>query len=281
MRITFFVLTAFIGLVGCRTTQNSELASLDSDLKIPSLTASALLVKDVNQELQPCGVYTKLDVVGGVAKLSNYQHFAPNVFCPAVAIPANDREYNLKLVKKSFCGDTYEGSTGRDSIKITDYRNATCEIFLPAMLMVQETRKGETQHLMSKDNHQLPKPKPEPETIMVADSQKDLQACGVYTKMIFNKETITLSNWRFFHPAAFCTAIAIPADTRIYKVESVEKSFCGDTYTATNGQDSVELVDWSNALCEIVINSLYESKETRDGETTSLFSKDNWADDVF
>lgn len=275
-----FLLLVFVGvfaIAGCRASTSSTLQNEDLKASVnrPSESRKVVLVEDPQDELQACAVYTEMVFDGRSATLSNWQYFDPEAFCTAVAIPEDNRAYSLTLESESNCGDTYHGTNGDHTIVIVDYSRALCEMVIPGFFRVKETRDGSMTELWSKDDLGGVEPQLNSgfEALLVADTEQDFRACRVYTQISFSSDRAELSNFRYIDPDTFCTTIAIPEDKRSYDLELIRESFCGDSYRGVDGENVIEITDYSRATCEMVIPGTLRVEETREGETTSLWSK--------
>ena len=76
----------------------------------------------------------------------------PDARCDETAevVEPDRREYDLD-VEGGFCGVTLTGQTDAGSVKIVDYREATCRLGFPARIVVDETRGGEEKTYYSAD----------------------------------------------------------------------------------------------------------------------------------
>lgn len=128
---TFFIIAAVAGFTACTQSANNQ-----THLSEASTPASFKLYSEAHVEITPsCDFYTQLNLDSSALIASMENKLAGT--CELALLP-DPRSYNLSASTDGCGAVIYKGQNALRSIEITDNRTNTCEIPLPALVVVTE-----------------------------------------------------------------------------------------------------------------------------------------------
>jgi hypothetical protein len=275
----FLVLSASFafGVMGCAANTGDVDEGTASKLSSEKLLEAKLYDDPDAAQQDFCDVHTFLSLEKSagkiVAKLENR-------VTGACEIHVERDPRSFEVTTATDCGSTvYEGQAGGDKVRIQDHRQRLCHDLRPAILEIEETRRGKSYSLYGAplgaaqgENTKAPVSQVLDVKLYGDPPKGNVDSfCDHYTKVVIGQEGDRLvANVKEELSAKATCEIAVLPNERTYPV--TKSAACGSTiYEGQNGDDSLRVQDNRTRYCEDLRPAIVEAQETYRGHTTELF----------